>query len=231
MFFFLPWERSIRYSATHRSFGLGGIHIIPNHSRSRQIEFAVPHYPGEHLYGCSWRSDHKINSLADVMIGTFEQCKSLELLVEYIVVRFQSGAFDEWYARELAMLLYTELIKIGKTFHGSGKPFPTVVRTMIDLIDNNIENPFSLINLEHAITVSKSTIIRMFKKYLHTTPNKYIIQQKMIRSCQLLSTTSLPVKEVCKKAGIDDEYYFSKVFKKEIGMTATAYRKKQSLLQ
>jgi len=43
-------------------------------------------------------------------------------------------------------------------------------------------------------------------------------------SCRLLRQTDLRVNQICYRIGIDDPYYFSRLFSKQMGMSPTKYR-------
>jgi YesN/AraC family two-component response regulator len=47
---------------------------------------------------------------------------------------------------------------------------------------------------------------------------------KIERACQLLTTTNMRINQICHKVGIDDSYYFSRLFKKETGLSPKQYR-------
>ena len=46
----------------------------------------------------------------------------------------------------------------------------------------------------------------------------------MDKAKELLATTQLSMKEICAKVGYSDPNYFSKTFKKNVGVTPTEYR-------
>ncbi|MDD6977115.1 MAG: AraC family transcriptional regulator, partial [Prevotellaceae bacterium] len=43
-------------------------------------------------------------------------------------------------------------------------------------------------------------------------------------ACKLLETTDLKINQICAKVGIDDSYYFSRLFTKTIGISPKKYR-------
>jgi YesN/AraC family two-component response regulator len=48
---------------------------------------------------------------------------------------------------------------------------------------------------------------------------------KIQRACYLLDSTGQSVKQVAASVGYDDAYYFSRLFKKTIGVAPNEYRK------
>ena len=67
---------------------------------------------------------------------------------------------------------------------------------------------------------------RTFKKVTKVTPIQYIISLRITSAINLLEKTDHNIKQIASMVGYDDEYYFSRLFKKNTGLSPTAYRKK-----
>lgn len=72
--------------------------------------------------------------------------------------------------------------------------------------------------------ISKSNIIRLFKKHYGVTPYDYLLELKMESAKLLLTGTGMPVKEIAAKLCICDEHYFSSLFLRRTGMRPRDYR-------
>ena len=72
--------------------------------------------------------------------------------------------------------------------------------------------------------LSKSTIIRIFKKAYGTTPYEFLIDRKIEAAKTLLSSSCMLVKEISEKLCFTDEHYFSSLFLKRVGERPTDYR-------
>ena len=72
--------------------------------------------------------------------------------------------------------------------------------------------------------MSKHHFIKTFEKAMGTTPQKYITKAIMDKSKFLLKTTSLSVSEISLMLGVDDALYFSRMFKKNCGVSPKTYR-------
>jgi transcriptional regulator GlxA family with amidase domain len=57
------------------------------------------------------------------------------------------------------------------------------------------------------------------------TPSEYIRELRLARACDLLLTTNMPISLVGNLSGYNDQYFFSKIFKKHIGVSPQKYRK------
>ncbi|MCI6583305.1 MAG: helix-turn-helix transcriptional regulator [Oscillospiraceae bacterium] len=56
--------------------------------------------------------------------------------------------------------------------------------------------------------------------------NADVISARLALAKRLLKTTDISVNETARSCGYDDESYFMKLFKKQFGITALAYRKR-----
>ncbi|MEI6714416.1 MAG: AraC family transcriptional regulator [Verrucomicrobiota bacterium] len=58
---------------------------------------------------------------------------------------------------------------------------------------------------------------RLFKKYAHTTPYRFLMRLKMSRAAELLLDANLKVREVSEELGFSDPFHFSRAFKRLYG--------------
>lgn len=77
---------------------------------------------------------------------------------------------------------------------------------------------------EHA-GISTTLLGKLFRKYMDTTVNNYILSLRMEKAKHLLSFTDLPVAFVGEKCGFASSGYFINVFRKYFGTTPAVYRK------
>ncbi|NLY18227.1 MAG: AraC family transcriptional regulator [Clostridiaceae bacterium] len=73
--------------------------------------------------------------------------------------------------------------------------------------------------------LSVSRFIRKFKDTMNISPIKYIEKIRMDKSKELLTDTDLTIYEISEIVGYNDPFYFSKVFKRNTGLSPTAFRK------
>ncbi len=59
------------------------------------------------------------------------------------------------------------------------------------------------------------------------TPKQFLTKRKIDKACQLLSDTDLPVGMIAQTLGFDDQMAFSKVFKKHMELSPSAFRQEQ----
>ena len=66
---------------------------------------------------------------------------------------------------------------------------------------------------------------RQFRKRTGLAPNAYLTRIRLQAASQLLKQSTLPVKEIASRVGLPDEAYFSRLFKKFIGLSPMRYRR------
>ena len=84
------------------------------------------------------------------------------------------------------------------------------------------------INIEEfasSIHMSTSWFIRNFKQYTGQTPMQYILSIRIINAENLLETTDYNLTEISRIIGYENPLYFSRIFKKQKGLSPSEYRK------
>lgn len=98
------------------------------------------------------------------------------------------------------------------------------ISSSIRFMKENLDQSFSIQELASRLNYSVSHYSDLFKKKTGCSPIHYFNQLKIQKSCQYLYFTDLNIKEICVKTGFDDPYYFSRMFKKLMGLSPSKYR-------
>lgn len=93
-----------------------------------------------------------------------------------------------------------------------------------EYIERHIQEKISLAELAEAFRVSPNYLSQLFKKHMEMGLNEYITNQKILRSKQLLRETNMRIYEIAETMGFENAFYFSKVFKKTLGLSPKDYR-------
>jgi len=95
---------------------------------------------------------------------------------------------------------------------------------ILKYIDRHYSASLSLSVLSEKLGLSQSYIALLFKKELACKPSEYINNVRVTVAKTILSETDMPVSEISEKVGYSDVYYFSKIFKKIIGVPPSKIR-------
>lgn len=99
---------------------------------------------------------------------------------------------------------------------------------LFNAIDFMNDNPNLKIDLkilaEHCKTCT-NRISYIFYKYTKKRPIDYFIDIKMDIACVLLAEDKYRISEISLLLGYNDPYYFSRIFKKRIGLAPSQYRR------
>ena len=75
-----------------------------------------------------------------------------------------------------------------------------------------------------AVPLSRRVLEQRFQKLLGRTPREEILQVRLARVKQLLGETELALYEIAERTGFEHVEYLSVVFKRETGVTPSAWR-------
>ncbi|GEN68265.1 AraC family transcriptional regulator [Chryseobacterium rhizosphaerae] len=96
---------------------------------------------------------------------------------------------------------------------------------VVDYIKKNLHQKLSIDSIARLAYVSKSNFFRMFKDELGTSPNEFILQERINRAKELLADQN-SIKETAFQTGFSDTNYFTRVFKQLEGTTPKNYQNK-----
>ncbi|MCA6067564.1 AraC family transcriptional regulator [Chryseobacterium sp. RG1] len=101
---------------------------------------------------------------------------------------------------------------------------------VVDYIKKNIHQKLSIDSIAKMAYVSKSNFFKMFKDELGTSPNDFILQERINRAKELLASQN-SIKETAYQTGFSDTNYFTRVFKQLVGITPKNYQDKILFLE
>lgn len=103
-----------------------------------------------------------------------------------------------------------------------------VVNLAILFMQENMDNMLSLSELANHVNVSASYFSSLFKKKTGFSPIEYFNHLKIQKAGQYLQFTDMRIKEIAYNFGMEDPYYFSRLFTKIMSISPKEYRAKFS---
>ena len=142
---------------------------------------------------------------------------------DYAQAYMKMAAYERLQLNGLVEILFSYFLK-----HSTPKVVATdePFQKLIDYISSHINEPITVEQLADKACLTKSYLIRAFRKVMGVTPLQYIIRKKIQRAQAMLLSTNAPVHEIASALGFEDTSYFIRIFKKNIGFTPQEYRVK-----
>lgn len=103
----------------------------------------------------------------------------------------------------------------------------TSMERVLDYCENHFSENITLESISKELFLSKFYISRLFATQLGVSFTNYINSLRIEASVKLLTTTELPITEICFIAGFSSTRNFNRVFSERIGVTPKEYRESQ----
>jgi len=97
----------------------------------------------------------------------------------------------------------------------------------IEYMQNHLDKTLTLESIASEINLSVSHYSSVFRKKTGYSPVVYFNHLKIQHACRYLQFTTLRINEIATKLGIEDPYYFSRMFTKLMGMSPVEYRSRK----
>lgn len=181
-----------------------------------RIEEKQPH-PYQLIYLCT-----------ELISVCFEVYGELEKESDYDLVWISTLFDDKIYHKPLSEIknwvleLYLKVISdLSNVRSRSSKELVNKIKSYVDRHYN--ETSFSIDQISKTIYVNYSHLCYVFKKETDMTINEYLIDKRINQSIELMNQGYTVVSKIADKVGFSDAGYFSKSFKKYMGITPSKY--------
>ncbi|WP_404987825.1 helix-turn-helix transcriptional regulator [Clostridium culturomicium] len=105
------------------------------------------------------------------------------------------------------------------------KEYSLLIRKAINYINLNLNSNLTLSSIANNIVVNPNYLSSKFNKEVHESIASFINRRRIEESLKLMKNTSLSITAISEQVGFNDVNYFSKVFKKLLGISPSEYRK------
>lgn len=101
----------------------------------------------------------------------------------------------------------------------------SVVDVVKDYIEEHLDEELTREDFAAQVYLNADYLAKLFKQETGLSIGNYLVERRMAKARQLLSTTARPVNQIAVEAGYTNFSYFAKLFRKTTGMTPNEYRK------
>ena len=95
-----------------------------------------------------------------------------------------------------------------------------------EFIDHCYDHPLSLDQISEKACFSRYHFLRLFRQAFHKTPHQYLIERRIEKAKELLSSEDLRVTDVCFEVGFQSLGSFSSLFHRYVGHAPISYRER-----
>ncbi len=99
-----------------------------------------------------------------------------------------------------------------------------IIHKATDYIKQNYASKLTLDEVANHVYLSKSYLSKIFKEELHCNFSAYVNHVRIEKSKLLLADQSINLIDLAMLVGFEDQSYFTKVFKKTVGVSPGKYR-------
>ena len=103
--------------------------------------------------------------------------------------------------------------------------YSDTVQKVIQYLKENLDKKITLGDAAEQIFLNKNYLCSIFHEETGKSFSEYITDLRIEKAKALLIQTSLPIPKIADDLSYCDHFYFTKVFKKKVGISPYAYRK------
>ncbi|RLD33442.1 MAG: AraC family transcriptional regulator [Bacteroidetes bacterium] len=170
-----------------------------------------------------FREDHQFNSKLHISprqiteITPFIQEIEKELKYDNPGRLFMASALFYSLLGHLCRMYSNEDVNHGRQLLRIGKA--------IGHLENSLQKTVTLTELTKLTAMSVSTLNRTFKEATGYSPIEYHLRIRIKKASEILCNSSFNITEIAYRTGFDDSNYFSRQFKKIMGVSPLEFRK------
>jgi AraC-like DNA-binding protein len=100
------------------------------------------------------------------------------------------------------------------------------IKKSLQFVEANYSSKISISEMAKGVGLNKNYFSTFFRENIGVTPQQYIIKYRINKACELMSNQGLTIGDISRSVGYNDTLGFSKIFKKEKGISPLKYRQR-----
>ncbi len=224
LIYLISGELSIDITDNKRILSKGDGLIIPpkcayKYSASSPMHYLYAHFTGS--YAAKFLKECGFDNLPCVIENDFnvELQSKFNLMIDSFL---RGGRLS---IQKCACFLQEILLSISE--NALEKTNHKTLNESLKYIHNFFTAKISIPYLASLENLSNSRYVTVFKKQMGKSPSEYIIELKLQLAKNMLDSTNMSIKQISEHIGYNDQYFFSRLFKKYLGISPQKYRSRQ----
>ena len=123
-------------------------------------------------------------------------------------------------------LLTRSSLNTGKTTDSRLRDF--YIKEAIAYIEGNSQRDITIEEISDALGLNRSYFGKIFREATGKSPQRFLMNYRMIKAAELLVSTNLAVKEIGTSVGYENQLHFSRAFKAVYGVSPREWRRNAS---
>jgi AraC family transcriptional regulator len=142
----------------------------------------------------------------------------------------ETGAANELFTKSIATLTANHLVRRYSSKPGAEPVYrgglgPARKKRVLQFIRENLGSHLSLEQMAEVAGVSPNYFIALFRQSTGMTPHRYVLRQRVKYAQELMANSSLPLIEVARQSGFQDQSQFTTTFRRACGVTPGKYKR------
>ena len=184
------------------------------------LDLMMPEMDGFQLLDQMRARDETRNIPVVVVTGQVLTDADMDRLNRSVATILSKGMFS---ADETLMRIESALARQ----NGLGSAAQRFVRRAIAFIHAHFTEPVSREDIASHVAVSPDYLTDCFRQEMGVTPMTYLTRYRIQQAQKLLDTTGLNITEIAMETGFSDVSHFTRLFKREVGVSPHTYRRGQ----
>ncbi|ANY69038.1 hypothetical protein BBD42_23055 [Paenibacillus sp. BIHB 4019] len=139
----------------------------------------------------------------------------------------QSTEKEKFLAKTLFLPFILEMLQQKQQLGIDSLP-TEIVKQAAQYMREHVDEPLTLELLGKRFGYNPQYLARRFKELTMHSPIDYLIGLRIEKACHMLQNTDASIGDIAQSVGYEDVFYFNRIFKKNVGLSPSHFKKKLS---
>jgi AraC-like DNA-binding protein len=227
LYFLVEGAGRLKTQTENTELNAGFGYFIPGYQLIRQSCPKRMNVHWIHFVPSSLYLTHQLSRVSSIHRWTLGQLSSWESV--YTDIGRMASRPPRWFQYRLQAMLMDLTARVMQLYDFSHMQAVDIVFEQLQpaisyMEEKLLENP-KLEELAKVVHLAPNYFHRKFTLTFAMTPLAYMLRRRLDLARQLLLSTDMTVKQIAHQSGFDSQFYLSRVFKREYGISPSEFRK------